>query len=88
MQNEPLSSHARTVGFTIVLLYILCLLYRVIMTDPAVANFHLLSLKTAFPGFQGYDVFSVIWGAVLSFIYGFVFSQVFHRLHKNCCGMK
>ena len=30
------------------------------MTDAAVMNFHLLSLKTALPGFQGYDALSIV----------------------------
>jgi hypothetical protein len=47
--------------------------------------FHLLSLKLSFPGFQGYDVGSVLWGGVLSFVYGFAGSVIFHTFHKECC---
>ena len=57
------------------------------MSDPEVLRFHLLSLKTAFPGFQGYDAVSILWGGIMSFAYGFIFSAVFHALHKGCCGL-
>jgi hypothetical protein len=59
------------------------------MTDPAVMQFHLLALKTAFPGFTDFNAGSVIWGGIMSFVYGFIISVVFHSLHGNCtCGMK
>jgi len=77
--------HAATVGVFIMVLYILCLLWRFSMTDPAVANFHLLALKTAFPGFQGFDLLSMVLGAAISFIYGFIGSVIFHALHCNSC---
>jgi hypothetical protein len=47
-----------------------------------------LALKTAFPGFQGMDAASMLWGGVLSFVYGSVASVAFHGLHKGCCGLK
>lgn len=77
------------VGAFGVLLYAACLLWRIVLTDPAVIQFHQLSLKTAFPGFQGMDALSMLWGAVMSFVYFFIASVVFHSLHRNCsCDMK
>lgn len=55
------------------------------MTDPAVMQFHLLALKTAIPGFKGYDAFSILWGIILIFVYGFVASVIYHSLHLDCC---
>mgnify|MGYP001564603712 CR=1 FL=1 len=86
--NASLTKHAVTVGLFVVVLYVLCLLWRVTMTDPEVIRFHLLSLKTALPGFQGFDALSIVWGGVISFVYGFLGSVIFHKLHSGCCGMK
>lgn len=83
-----MNTHALKVGAYLVLLYIACLLWRVLMIDPVVVNFHLLALKTAFPGFGGYDAFSIVWGALLSFGYGALGSYVFHSLHADCCRSK
>lgn len=80
--------HAALIGLFVVGLYALCLLWRLLLTDPAVAEWHLLALKSAFPGFQGMDVGSMLWGAVLSFVYGFLASLAFHSLHKKCCEVK
>lgn len=88
MTKNALIRHAASVGLFIIVLYVLCLLWRLTITDPEVMKFHLLGLKTAFPGFQGFDVASMIWGGVLSFVYGFLASVAFHSLHRNCCGMK
>lgn len=85
-----LNQHAIKIGFFAVILYVICLVWRIPLqiTDEAVIALHMTSLKALFPGFQGYDVMSVLWGGVLSFVYGFLASQVFHRLHKNCCEPK
>lgn len=81
--------HAVVIGVFAVLLYIVCLLWRFTMTDISVAQFHLLALKTMFPGFNGYDTMSIVWGGALSFLYGFVASTIFHSLHGSCaCSMK
>lgn len=89
MKPEHLIKHALGIGCFAVILYIACLLWRFTMTDPAVMQFHLLSLKTLFPGFTGFDLQSQVWGGALSFIYGFLISITFHSLHKNCgCDMK
>lgn len=80
-----MKTHALRVGILSLGLYMLCLAWRLTITDPAVMNFHLLSLKTLFPGFLGYDALSVIWGGILSFAYGFLGSLVFHSFHHGCC---
>ncbi len=77
--------HAVRAGGLMVILYIACILWQFTMLDPEVMNFHLLSLKTLFPGFQGYDVISMTWGAILSFGYGFGISVAFHSFHEGCC---
>lgn len=84
MQNG-LGKHAVVIGVVALALYLACLLWRITMTDPEVVKLHLLSLKLVFPGFQGMDALSMIWGAVLSFVYGFIVAVVWHSLHKNCC---
>lgn len=82
----PSTSHAARVGAFIVVLYALCLIWPSIYPYGAdVQAFHLLSLKLTFPGFTGYTAGSIIWGGVLSFIYGFVASLIIHAMHKNCC---
>ncbi len=85
-----LTKHAVRVGFVAVVLYVVCLVWRVPLqvTDPEVIKFHMLALKVALPGFQGYDVLSVILGGVLSFVYGFLAATLFHWLHKDCCVSK
>lgn len=84
MKTEHLFKHAAVVGVFAIFLYAACLLWRFTMSDPAVMQFHLLALKTAFPGFNGFDAVSVVLGGVFSFIYGFIISVVFHSLHGNC----
>lgn len=82
----PSFTHAARVGAFFVALYALCLVWPFIYPYGAdVLAHHLLSLKLLFPGFQGYDVGSVLWGGVLSFVYGSVGSTVFHAFHKGCC---
>lgn len=85
-KHPGMIKHACMVGCFFVLLYVVCLLYGAVLTDPALVDFHMLSLKVWLPGFKGYDVISVIWGGILSYLYGFVASYVFHSFHKDCCG--
>ena len=80
MKTEYLLKHAAFVGVFAIFLYAACLLWRFTMSDPAVMQFHLLALKTAFPGFSGFDTGSVILGGIISFIYGFIISVVFHSI--------
>lgn len=89
MKTQYLFKHAALVGIYAIFLYVACLLWRFTMTDPAVIQFHLLSLKTAFPGFSGYDAGSIVLGGVFAFAYGFIASVIFHSLHGNCsCEIK
>lgn len=89
MKTESLLKHAVFIGVFAIFLYAICLLWRFAMVDPAVMQFHLLALKTTFPGFIGFDAGSVVLGGIMSFIYGFIISIVFHSLHNNCdCGMR
>ena len=85
MKKQTLTQHALLVGAFVVILYVICLLWRYLLTDPNVIIFHQISLMTAFPGFKGYDLVSILWGGVLSFIYGFIASVVVHKLHGKCC---
>ena len=78
--------HACMVGCFIVVLYALCLIWPMVYPYGAdVLAFHLLSLKLTFPGFQGYVLGSIVWGGVLSFVYGFVGSLLLHSFHRGCC---
>lgn len=81
--------HAARVGAFVVLIYVVCIVWPMFFPYAAdVLSFHLLSLKLTFPGFQGYDTASIVWGGVLSFVYGFVVSYLFHAFHGGCCSMK
>lgn len=86
--QSSLSKHARAVGEFVVVLYVICLLWKFLNTDPEIASFHLNALKLALPGFKGFDVLSILWGGVLSFVYGYAASRVFHWLHRDCCELK
>lgn len=84
--TKPSVRHAALVGAFIVLLYALCIVWPLVYPYAAdVQAFHLLSLKLTFPGFQGMEAGSILWGGVLSFVYGFVGSLIFHALHGACC---
>ncbi len=88
MINSKLATHAATVGLMTILLFIACMFWKMTITDPVVEQFHMLGLKLVFPGFRGFDVASILWGMLLSFVYGFVVSFVFHVLHPDCCPVK
>lgn len=85
---KNLNRHAAHVGVFFVIIYAICLSWRFVLGIQPAQDLHELALKVAFPGFQGYDAASIIWGGVLSFVYGFLASQIFHRMHKNCCEPK
>lgn len=77
-------SHASRVGIFAATIYAICLVWPLIYTYPAdVAAHHLLNLKLMFPGFQGYDVGSIMWGGVLSFAYGMVASVIYKSLQEK-----
>lgn len=80
--------HAALVGGVVLVFYVLCLAYRLLLTDPQLIGLHELSLRLWLPGFQGMDLASMLWGGLLSFAYGFVAAWVFHGIHKDCCGIK
>ena len=81
--------HAVRVGGFLVLIYAICLIWpKVYPYDVATLAHHLLSLKLALPGFQGYDVGSVVWGGVLTFVYGTAGSLIYHAFHQGCCAGK
>ena len=84
--TTPSSSHVLRVGSFFVVLYALCIVWPIVYPyDTDVLAHHLLSLKLLFPGFQGYDFGSIIWGGVLSFIYSAIGSMIFHGFHSDCC---
>ncbi len=84
--TAPSWSHAMRVGLFVLALYVICLVWPSIFPYSAdVLNYHLIALKLSFPGFQGFTLGSVVWGGVLSFVYGFVGSIIFHALHSDCC---
>lgn len=85
--SESLEHHALSIGTFAAFFYAICLLYGLTLTDPFLQQFHLASLKLALPGFTGYTMLSIVWGAALSFVYGFMISELYHALHKDCnCG--
>ena len=88
MKGQVSIKHALLIGGFVIFLYVICLVWRVTLTDPAAMAFHLTALKVAFPGFAGYDGLSIIWGGFLSGLYGFLASLIFHSLHQNCCEPK
>lgn len=84
MQNKSMLRHAAVIGLFGIIVYAACLLWRYTMTDPSVVAFHLTALKSAFPGFRGFDAPSILIGGVWSFVYFFLGSVIFHSLHRNC----
>jgi len=87
--KKPSMSHAVRVGAFIVLFYVVCLVWPLIYPYSAdVLTHHLLSLKLLFPGFLEYTAGSIVWGGILSFIYGFVGSMFFHAFHASYCVSK
>lgn len=85
--GESLDHHAVSIGVFAVFFYAICLLYGLTLGDPFLKQFHFASLQLALPGFTGYTFLSIIWGAALSFVYGFIISVLYHTLHKDCnCG--
>ena len=81
--------HASRVGLFIIILYALCLIWPAVFPYEAdVLAQHLLSLKLVFPGFQGFGIGSIIWGGILSFVYGFAGAWICHALHHDCCRSK
>lgn len=83
--KPSLTSHATRVAGFLVIFYVLCLVWQMWSADAAVQQFHLTSLKFLFPGFTGFTLVSIVWGGVLSFVYGFIGSYAFHGLHASCC---
>jgi hypothetical protein len=81
---ESLDHHAVSIGTFAAFFYTVCLLYGLTLTDPFLKQFHLASLQLALPGFTGYTMLSIIWGAALSFVYGFMISTLYHTLHRDC----
>ncbi len=80
--------HAATVGLYAVILYAVCLVWRYALADAEIMRLHLSMLKMMFPAFQGYDRVSIVWGVLLSFIYGVLASVIFHSIHTECCNGK
>lgn len=81
------SAHTVRVGGFFVLLYAICLLWPNVYAFSADAlAWHLTALQFTFPGFKDLTTESVLWGGVLSFVYGAVGSIVYHAFHnKGCC---
>lgn len=87
--TTPSTSHALSVGGFFVALYALCLVWPLIYPYGSdVLAHHLLSLKLMFPGFEGYSIGSILWGGILTFVYGFIGSIIFHAFHSGCCKSK
>lgn len=83
--KKSLFQNSALVGLFAVLLFIACTLWRFTISDPLVAEHHLLSLRVAFPGFTDFGASSMIMGIVYSFVYGFVIAIVFRQFHLGCC---
>ncbi|MBF8280246.1 MAG: hypothetical protein HW383_19 [Candidatus Magasanikbacteria bacterium] len=80
-----ISKHAAFLGFFIVILYVVCLVWGSFLSEPVLVELHTNLLKLAFPGFKGYDAMSLVLGGVLSFVYGFVAALICGGLHRGCC---
>ncbi len=87
MNNSSLYRHAAKVGILALVLYAVCLVWRPLLgiTNPQMVELHLQLLQMALPGWRGFELASLLWGACLSFVYGFLASLLFHALHRNCC---
>ncbi len=75
-------------GYVIAVLSIaffaLCLLWGLILSDPALKELHSNLLRIAYPGF-GYNLLGILVGAVETFIYGWLFGVLLAWLCKKMC---
>lgn len=85
MKAASLVPHAVRVGAFLVVLFIVCVFWGYLLSDPQAVAFHSGFLKAIFPGYSGVNAGSLALVAVLSFVYGFVGSIAYHGLHRGCC---
>lgn len=89
MKNTSHVRPAWTIGVFLVLLYLLCLAWQYLLTDPAIQTLHVQLLMLTFPGFKGMTIGSMLWGGVLSFVYGWVGALIFRVVgNVSCQGKK
>ena len=85
MQPINLARHATIAGITALGAYCIALLWQFTIVQPAVGVFYLNIFKLVFPGFYGFNAPSLLWGAVLSFIYGLLAAVLCFLIHHAFC---
>lgn len=88
MKKSHFSQLGWTVSLFFVVLYLICLGWGYLLTDPALKTLHEQLLALTFPGFIWLSWGSFFWGLVLSFVYGWIGVGIFVWLQKLCCGDK
>jgi hypothetical protein len=75
-----------TISLFFIVLYLVCLGWQFLLTDPALKTLHVQLLALSFPGFIWLTLGSFFWGLFLSFAYGWVGAGIFVWLRRLCCG--
>ncbi len=64
--------------------FALCMLWGLLLTEPALKELHQNILKIAYPGFS-FSAVGMLIGLIESVAYGFFFGVLFVWLCKVCC---
>ena len=64
--------------------FALCMVWGLLITEPALKALHYDILRIAYPGFT-FSAMGIIIGLVESVVYGFFFGVLFVWLCKICC---
>lgn len=82
---KPFSKKSCHLGYIFLTFFILCTIWsKVYPYEKEIFDLHMNLLKLTYPGFKGYDLMSLIWAGVLSFLYGYVISVICIHLHHGC----
>lgn len=75
-----------TISLFFIALYLICLGWQFLLTDPTLKILHQQLLALSFPGFSWLTLGSFFWGLGLSFVYGWAGAGIFVGLRRLCCG--
>lgn len=86
MEKVGFAKISWTISLFFVALYLICLGWGVLLTDPVLKTLHHQLLSLIFPGFIWLSFGSFVWGLILSFAYGWIGAIIFVWLRRLCCG--
>lgn len=81
MKQSNVVRTGNVVGILGVALFLLCMVWGLLLSDPILKELHLNILRITFPGFS-MSLIGALVGAVESFVYGWVLGALFFWLHK------